>query len=150
MLRMNLDETACKLWYKPRKGNIACPLLAAAREGSLVQDVSPGMQKAALSHMGLICYTPSLQPEMPQFILGNEHVLPQSSVSSRSPTLPANVHLLRRKTSWVNHDVMAEWALALKRALRRHLLDYQPVLFPHACALHYGEIFWKALHWAHV
>ena len=57
---MNLDETTCKLWYKPQKGNIAGALVTATREGSLVQDVSPGMQKASLSHMGLICDTPPL------------------------------------------------------------------------------------------
>ena len=150
LLRMNLDETTCKLWYKPQKGNIAGTLVTATREGSLVQDVSPGMQKASLSHMGLICDTPPLQPEMPQFILGNEYVLPQSLVSSLSPTLPVNVHLLRRKSCWVNHEVMAEWALALRRALRPHLQNYQPVLLLDACAVHYGEKFLKALQRAHV
>ena len=110
LLRLNMDETACRLNYKPRKGGLADRSVAAAqREGSLVQDVSAGHQKAALSHMALVCDVPSLQPEMPQFILGNEHVLAQALVSSLSPTLPKNVHLLRRKSSWVTHDVMAEW-----------------------------------------
>ena len=40
---MNLDETACKLYYKPRKGDFADRSVAAAhREGRLVQDVDVG------------------------------------------------------------------------------------------------------------
>ena len=79
LLRLNLDETACRLYLKPRKGDLADKTVAAAlREASLVQDVDAGQQKAALSLMALICDVPSLQPDMPQVILGNGHILKQA------------------------------------------------------------------------
>ena len=140
VLRLNLDETACRLYYKPRKGDLADRSVAAAqRERSLVQDVASGAQKAALSHMGLVCDAPALQPHMPQFILGNEHVLSKALLDNVAAALPTNVHLLRRKSSWVNHESMAEWGCALSKALAPHRARYQPILLLDACPTHYGD-----------
>ena len=146
LLRLNMDETACRLHYKARKGDLADRSVAAAqKEGRLVEDVGAGQQKAALSHMAVVCDVPSLQPEMPQVILGNEHILRQALVSSLSPTLPANVHVHRRKSSWVNHEVMAEWGRTLSNALAPHRKKYQPVLLLDACGVHNGKEFLQAL-----
>ena len=122
LLRLNLDETACKLYYKPRKGALADEAMATAqREGRLVQNVDAGRQKAAVSHMALICDSPALQPKMPQFILSNEYILSKVLVECLSPTLPSNVHVHRRKSSWVNHEAMVEWARALLKCLAPHV-----------------------------
>ena len=146
LLRLNLDETACKLYHKPRKGDLADKNIAAAhREGSLVQYVDLGQQKAALSHMALVCDVPALQPQMPQFIVGNEHVLSKAVLDSMPCPLPANVHLLRRKSSWVNHTIMAEWSRALSKALAPHRARYQPVLLLDVCPVHCGTQFLTAL-----
>ena len=110
-----------------------------------MQDVDAGKQKAALSHLAVVCDVPELQPQMPQVILGNEHVLRKALVESLSPTLPANVHVLRRKSSWVNHEMMAEWAKTLSKALAPHKEKYQPVLLLDACNVHYGKKFLKEL-----
>ena len=140
LLRLNLDETGCRLYYKPRKGNLADTGVAAAqKEGRLVQDVDAGKQKAALSHLAVVCVVPQLQPQMPQVLLGNEHVLSKALVESLSPHLPPNVQVLRRKSSWVNHEVMAEWGRTLSKALAPHQEKFQPVLLLDACSVHYGK-----------
>ena len=146
VLRLNVDETACRLYYKPRKGDLADASIATAlKDGRLVQNVDAGRQKAALSHMALLCDSSALQPHMPQFILGNEHVLSKAVVESLSPTIPGNVHVLRRKSSWVTHDTMTEWARALSKSLAPHLKEFQPILLLDACQVHYGRRFLKAL-----
>ena len=104
-----------------------------------MQDVDAAKQKAALSHMALRCDVPALQPEMPQFIMGNEHILSAALVASLSPTLSANVHLHRRKSSWVNHEAMAEWGRALSKALGPHCEKYQSALLLDACGVHCGN-----------
>ena len=99
-----------------------------------------GRQKAALSHMALVCDVPALQPNMPQFILGNEHILSTALVGSVARTLPTNVPLLRRKSRRVNHGTMVEWARALSLSLSPHNARFQPVLLLDACAAHYVQI----------
>ena len=146
LLRLNLDETGCRLYYKPRKGDLAdTGLKAAQKEGRLVQDVDAGKQKAALSHLAVVCDVPQLQPQMPQVILGNKHILSKVLVESLSPTLPANVHVLRRKSSWVNHEVMAEWGRTLSKALAPREEKFQPLFLLDACNVNYGKKFLKEL-----
>ena len=71
LLRLNLDETACRLYHKPRKGDLTDKTIAAShREGSLVQDVDLGKQKAALSHMALVCDNPAIRPGCYSLLLG--------------------------------------------------------------------------------
>ena len=51
-------------------------------------------------------------------ILDKKHILKQAQVSSLSPTLPDNVHLHRGTSTWLNHEVMADWiACVQKRCL---------------------------------
>ena len=146
LLRLNLDETACRLYHRPRKGDLADKSIAAShREGSLVQDVDLGKQKAALSHMALVCDDPALQPQMPQFIVGNEHVLSKAVLDSMAGALPANVHLLRRKSSWVNHTTMTEWGRALAKALAPHRSRCQPLLLLDVCPVHCNKHFLQAM-----
>ena len=76
VLRLNLDETAVRFFYKPSKG------LRTRRtpnhiihETRAVQHATKGQQRRALTHVAIICDDSELQPQIPQFILGAEHVL---------------------------------------------------------------------------
>ena len=63
MLRLNLDETAVRFYYKPNKG------LRTKRtpnhdihEARAVQHATKGQQRRALTHVAIICDDSELQP----------------------------------------------------------------------------------------
>ena len=99
-LLLNMDETACRLFYDPAKGVLATELVAlAARRGSVASSVAAAQTRSVLSLVALLCNDSSIQPHLPQYILGNEHVL-QSNVLGelrRDRSLSPNVHIVRRK-----------------------------------------------------
>ena len=79
-LLLNMDETACRLFYDPAKGVLASELVAlAARRGRVTSSVTTAQTRSVLSLVALLCNDSSIQPRLPQYILGNEHVL-QTSV----------------------------------------------------------------------
>ena len=76
-LVLNMDETACKLFYASQAGAIASePFALAGRQGKIAQQASVGNTKAALSLVALLCNNQKIQAHLPQFLIGNENILP--------------------------------------------------------------------------
>ena len=71
-LLLNMDETACRLFYDPAKGVLASELVAlAARRGRVTSSVTTAQTRSVLSLVALLCNDSSIQPRLPQYILGN-------------------------------------------------------------------------------
>ena len=90
-----MDETACRLFYDPAKGVLASELVAlAARRGRVTSSVTTAQTRSVLSPVALLCNDSSIQPRLPQYILGNEHVLQTSALGElrRDRRLSPNVH----------------------------------------------------------
>ena len=88
-----------------------------------------------MSFVAMICDNPSIQPRLPQFIVGNEHILRVQDMQHIAPTLPANVFLVRRKSCWVDHVFFCSILELLRAAVSKidpriqivMLLDASPV-----------------------
>ena len=138
-LLLNMDETACRLFYDPAKGVLASELVAlAARRGRVTSSVTRAQTRSVLSLVALLCNDSSIQPRLPQYILGNEHVLQTSALGElrRDRSLSPNVHILRRKSAWVNDAELAGIARHWSRVLQQHCPDRQPILLLDACSAH--------------
>ena len=136
-----MDETACRLVYDPAKGVLASELDAlAARRGRVTSSVNSAQTRSVLSLVALLCSDSSIQPHLPQYILGNEYVLQTSVLGElrRDVSLSPNVHILRRKSAWVNDAELAAIARHWGRALQHHCPDRQPILSLDACSAHLG------------
>ena len=143
-LLLNMDETACRLFYDPAKGVLASELVAlAARRGRVTSSVTTAQTRSVLSLVALLCNDSSIQPRLPQYILGNEHVLQTSALGElrRDRSLSPNVHILRRKSAWVNDAELAGIARHWSRVLQQHCPDRQPILLLDACSAHLGPKF---------
>ena len=104
---MNLDETAVRCFYQPSKGlRTKRTLNQDLHEARAVQHATKGQQRRALTHVAIICDDSELQPRIPQFILGAEHVLRVRDIDCIAATLSPNVHLWRRKSGWINKAKM--------------------------------------------
>jgi hypothetical protein len=144
VLRLNMDETACRFYYEPAKGIITAePVAAAVKRGLLAQNVTRKQMRSAVSHVALICDQPGIQPSLPQFILGNEHVLQVRVLDElrQSSSLAKNVTILRDKSSWVTDKKLAKLAREWGRALAPVSEQYQAILLLDACPVHMGKRF---------
>jgi len=146
VLRLNLDETAVRFFYKPSKG------LRTRRtpnhiihETRAVQHATKGQQRRALTHVAIICDDSELQPQIPQFILGAEHVLRVRDMDCIAATLSPNVHLWRRKSGWINKAVMKDILTTLGNAVAPLLAHCQPILVMDAHKAHFAT---DVLRWA--
>ena len=65
-LRVNLDETACRLHYEQRAGLVLTPRQGSTRKRQrVVQDVSTKRRRGGFTHIAMICDDPSIQPCLP-------------------------------------------------------------------------------------
>ena len=60
-----------------------------------------------LSYVAIICDDTSIQPVLPQILLGNEHVLRVQDLEAVKASLPSNVYLIRAKSGWVENCLFA-------------------------------------------
>ena len=87
-LRLNMDETTLRLFYSAAEGVIASePIALAGRRGRLAQKATRGQTRGALSLVALLCDDSSIQPRLPQYVIGNETVLPASLVAELHSTV---------------------------------------------------------------
>ena len=146
-LLLNMDETACSLFYEAGTGVLASePIALEARRGLLAQSGTRGQTRSNLSLVALLCDDSAVQAELPQYIVGNEHVLPAAVVAELQMTgaLLPNVRLVRRKSAWVNDAVLAVMAKHWGQVLRRHCEKRQAVLLIDSCNAHLGRKFLAA------
>ena len=139
-----MDETACRLFYDGTDGILASePIARAARKGRLAQNVTRGQTRSVVSLVALLCEDSRVQAELPQYIIGNEHVLPATVVTQlrAEGALLRNVHLVRRKSAWANDALLASIARHWGRVLASRRAHQQPILLVDACNAHLARRF---------
>ena len=132
ILRLNLDETSLCLFQGKRKGNI----FITKKEPRAAQRVSLSLQRAYLSHIGIICDDPLIQPLLPQVVLGNGHIIPAGVFAALRAGRAANVFLERERSSWNNTVVMRRVLRYLRQALGPYMRHVQPILLMDANGCH--------------
>ena len=110
LLRINLDETACRLHCDQKRGLTVCRqrALSRAKQREIVQDVSRGKLRGCFTLIAMICDDSSLQPLLPQILLGNEHIFQLRLLDALRPALASNIRVWRRPSAWANRDTMVE------------------------------------------
>lgn len=109
LIMVNLDETSVKLAPCPRKGWVVAghreERLALLRDGdgSSLQE-----RRSAISLVSLVADSEEVQRLLPQVFVSNEHVLSLDDVEELNATSPDNVFFLRRRSSWVNAELMVD------------------------------------------
>ena len=83
----------------------------------VLQNVSLGKRRSGFTHVAMICDDTSLQPRLPQILLGNESIFPVAQLESMRPSLPPNIRLWRRNSGWVTAELMRDIVRELSGAL---------------------------------
>ena len=149
LLRINLDETRIPFHHTLPRGMRAkhkktklCGLLPRRRK--LVQSVGLGKQRSGFTHVALICDDVSLQPRLPQILLGNERLFPAATMEAIRGTIPPNVTLWRRKSGWVTKAMMLEILKELCAALGALTATHQIILLLDTAGVHICPKFLRA------
>ena len=118
VLRCNLDETMLPRGFGDHKGVI----LKKRLRGQQKIVSSKNSERGSLTFVAIIGDNATVQPRLPQVLIGNEHILRVQDLQEIQQDLPPNVYVIRRKTGWVDHILFAqilEW-------LRKDVSDFDP------------------------
>ena len=103
ILHINVVETSISRSIGDPKGVVVAPMKSGAQK--VVEKRNPN--RGTLSFVAMICDNPSIQPRLPQFIVGNEHIL-------RVQTCTTLLQLCQRMFSWCagNHVGLTTFSFA--------------------------------------
>jgi hypothetical protein len=138
ILKINLDETSVCLFQGDQKGNVLVSR-KRARDDTF-QKVGRNKRRCCLTHVGLICDRPDLQPIMPQFVIGNKATFKAKDWDVLVGGQPRNVHLVRQQSAWNNTSTMKWLIRKLGATLQPHMGSLQPVLILDACKVHLSQV----------
>ena len=148
ILRLNLDESSVKLFMPYGRGHIVS--LGARAKRRVKQPASRKEMRLCVTFVGIICDEPSIQPQIPQIILGSERALTQRLLRELRPRLRSNVCLLRAKNGWMTAQLMAKLMTLLGEKLAALLLEYQPIMLMDAYSAHLSPMVLRAAARAHI
>ena len=137
-LRLNLDETSIRLNYDGDKG-----VVSDGRHPGFVMVNKKSKGRGTISHAVLVCDDSSIQPKLPQLIIGNEHILRVQDLNSLKPHLPANIVLVRAESSWIKVELLIVLLEMLRQILDAHKISKVPVLLLDCCQVHCNARVWK-------
>ena len=123
ILRLNLDETSVRLYQGSNKGNVF-----VTNKVRLLQELPWWKRRCCLTHIAIICDQASIQPELPQVVVGNETAFPAAPMAQLRAQAPANIVLVRQRRAWSNNELCASLVRRLGAALAAYKDRYQPVL----------------------
>ena len=127
-LLVNMDETRMLVNYGKQKGLRVLRRSLPRGLKHKKEQLSSAEEKAGLTYIAFITHDTSVQPKLPQILLGNEHVMTLKLLSDLRQTTPGNFRLWRRESSWNNHKVMCQILRLLWQCLKDYLHSHQVIL----------------------
>ena len=132
VLRCNLDETMLPRSFGNQKGVVV--RRRPKGQQKLLAQKNPS--RGNLSFAAIICDDTTMQPRLPQVLVGNEHVLRLQDLDAVKASLPANVYLIRRKSCWLDHVLFAQIITWLREAVSKVDKHIQILLLCDASPVH--------------
>ena len=131
-----MDETSVCLVPGVARGNIFFRKRRSPPTEEPVQRAKRSKQRTCLTHVAFVCDRTDLQPLLPQVLIGNCATFLQRDWAALTAACPANVHLIRQKSAWNNHETFSRIIRMVAAALRPNLDRFQPILFMDAFRPH--------------
>lgn len=136
-LVVNMDETSMRLHFGRSKGLMISKQTLPPGKRHRKEQVTSSEGKANLSFLAFLTHDPSIQPKLPQILLGNKHVLLLSMVHSLLPKKPANFYLWREESSWNSHRIMRRAMSCLMECLKEYSATHQVILVLDVARAHF-------------
>ena len=108
VVRINLDETCCRLCTEATKGAVAVGRNRSRKEALIGEHkASLSARRLAVTLVASVCDDTEIQALLPQVILGNERVLSKGEAHRINAEPDACVYCLRQKSGWVNKEILS-------------------------------------------
>ena len=133
---LNLDETGVPMFMGDLRGNIIFEPRVGRGHVLPTQNVPRNPTRAAVTHVGLICNRPDVQPYLPQLLLGDSSTLTVQAQREVQAAAPPNVTVWRLKSRWVDVAVMKTLLRAIGANLRANSPGLRPILIWDCCPAH--------------
>ena len=99
IVRINLDETCCRLCTEASKGAVAIGHNRSRKEALIGEHrASLSARRSAVTLVASVCDDSEIQPVLPQIMVGNERVLTKGEAQKINAEPDARVHCLRKKS----------------------------------------------------
>ena len=137
VVHINLDETCVKLCPDVQPGAVAVGWHRTKKEAmEREQKADLKARRSALTYVCFVCDDEAVQRSLPQMIIGNERVLPQSVVESLNTGRQDGIFILRQKSSWLNQESMTRIIALLGACLEDFKTNHFFILSMDACPCH--------------
>ena len=138
VLRVNCDETNVQRMQQSSRGLIVRRFVRAGPRMTPEEDDARG----SWTHLAFICDDASIQPRLPQVIVGNESVLRVQDMKAVERLVPSNVYLVRQKSSWLDKSLFSLALTWLAKATAALNASHQVVLILDCASVHLTPDIW--------
>lgn len=128
-----MDETSVGRHVRSLRGTIAA---ASCSRAKATDHASLADRRSYISYLACVAQDVTVQPKLPQVLLGNEHQFTLELLREVAGKLPASISLWRQKSSWNSHGTMRKWLTLLSKALGRLVQQRYVVLLLDVHASH--------------
>ena len=123
-IRINMDETSVSFFYGHGKGNMVVSRRPVRSSDLPVQAADKKALRGAMTHVAFLCDSHKFQPHMPQIIVCAASLVTVAETRAIRATLPFNVYFLRRKSGWLNANLLNDIVELLNEILKDWKSEY--------------------------
>ena len=140
VVRINMDESSCKLSPQPRRGCLALPSGMKSKLCKQIERRNPlKVRRSAVTLAAFISDDDEVNKALPQIIVGGEHVLQAWMTPLLMNNRTDGLFVLRRKSAWLNSDVVVNLVNVLGESLKPFASTRRFVLLLDAAKLHLSK-----------
>jgi hypothetical protein len=122
-LLINLDESSLCYSFIGSMGTVICSKHVPPHVQQATEDVGTADTRGHVSYGAMVTHDTTIQPLLPQVLLGNEHRFTQTLLRDIEPEVPKNIVLKRLKSAWNSHAIMLNILTLLAKALGKYMKE---------------------------
>ena len=137
-LSINIDETYVNFFQGIYKGNLAVSTKDLPPDAPpLMQHATRAELRSGLTHVGVICDVPVVQPLLPQILIAPKNVLTKRDLAGVRAAMPEPIYVVHKKSKWVNVKILV-WLMKMIHWSLRHVRSlYNVVIMLDVLAVHF-------------
>ena len=140
VVRINMDESSCKLSPQLRRGLVALPSGLKSRHFLQIERRNPlKLRRSAVTLAAFISDNDEINQALPQIIVGAEHVIQAWMTPLLMRPRTDSIFVLRRKSAWLRSDVVVNVINVLGEALKPFAKTCRFILMLDAAKIHLSK-----------
>ena len=140
VVRINMDESCCKLSPQLRRGLVALPSGLKSRQFLQIERRNPlKLRRSAVTLAAFVSDNDAVNKVLPQIIVGAEHVIQAWMTPLLNNNRTDSIFVIRRKSAWLKSDVVVSLINVLGEALKPFASTCRFVLLLDAAKVHLSK-----------